>query len=60
MSDVLKIKASEARMRRQQRRDGEYIGLKQAGRRPAGGAKMRFKDSIEVKSVVVRERDLEV
>lgn len=52
-------KGSEARMRWQQRRDSEYIRLKQAGRRPAGGAKMRCKDSLEVKSVAVRERDLE-
>lgn len=52
-------KGSEARMRWQQRRDSEHIRLKQASRRPAGGAKMGFKDSIEVKSVVVRERGLE-
>lgn len=52
-------KSGEARMRWQQRRDIEYIRLKQAGKRPAGGAEMRFRDSTEVKSVAVRERDLE-
>lgn len=39
-------KGSEAKMRWQQRRGSEYIRLKQAGRRPAGGAKMRFKDIV--------------
>lgn len=52
-------KASEARLIWQQTRDSEYIRLKQAGWRPAGRAKRRFKDSIEVKSVGVRKRDSE-
>lgn len=49
-------KASEAGLMWRRTRDSEYIRLKQAGRRPAGRAKGRWKDSIEAKPVGVRER----